>query len=1084
MFPALLLAAWLPLAATQGETGQPLASLITIRLAIDEGRYSAAVVDARARVQTLGPSAGPAYHDALDLLVEASCRDGDASPETYNISRRALQWRRQHGPALAHVGALRSAACLQFIRGDTAATIRTLTDASRLAVTAGSPAAVTDDIQAALADALIEAGRFADAERRAVAARPDAARAMLLRGEALHRLGRYAEARPLVTRGIEMAERARNPEVRVQAVTLAGDQAWFEGDLPAARQHYVRAMALAEATFRPAHPSLCEPLLNLAAAQEALGDTAGARRFRERAVHVAEEALGPAHPLVALALGDLASSHVREGDHPAALRLYRRSLDIRQRRLGPNHVELATVWHNISYAQAGLGDWREARRAHDKAADIWRRALGPAHPHLARAHITLAQALEDAGQLTAARVWYRRALRIQERVPGQALPDVADTLTRLAAVALKLGSPAEGRALAERAVAAADSGGVAGAEVGARALEVQGDALAAMGVGPAAESVYRRALEATESVFGAAHTSVSAVRFKLARVLLQQGRRDAALEAALASARLDQDLRQNTIRYLPERQALSYLARQPKSLDLVVEASLGEGLPAMRTRDALDVLIRSRGAVLDEVATRRSVVAGAPSGAARSAWDGLRAARERLAQFAVSGAGSASLADELRQARDEAERRLAEVSVAVRADDARTQAGLSDVMAHLPEGAALVSFYRYRHGAGLAYAAFVSRRDGSPPTLVSLGEASVIETAVARWRRALIAFARTRTTGLGPTTRAGRTLAALVWIPVAHELAGVERVFIVPDGALHQVSFAALPLGDGRYLLEAGPVTHTLSTERDLLPAPGAVTGSDLLAMGAPAFGRGTVGCATTVFAALPGAAREVADVASLWRQSRAAGRGDPEVLTGTAATEARFKALAPGRRILHLATHGFVAMPTCEVSGGGTRAVGAVAVVTPTRLAGAGVLLDAPLAGPGLALAGANQARRGRPADDGILTAEEIVGLNLQGTEWAVLSACDTGLGEIRAGEGVFGLRRAFQIAGARTVIMSLWSVDDQATRQWMNALYKGRLEAGLSTVDAVRNASLALLRDRRAKGLSTNPFYWAAFVAAGDWR
>ena len=69
---------------------------------------------------------------------------------------------------------------------------------------------------------------------------------------------------------------------------------------------------------------------------------------------------------------------------------------------------------------------------------------------------------------------------------------------------------------------------------------------------------------------------------------------------------------------------------------------------------------------------------------------------------------------------------------------------------------------------------------------------------------------------------------------------------------------------------------------------------------------------------------------------------------------------------------------------------------------------------------------------------------LDLQGTEWAVLSACETGLGEIKAGEGVFGLRRAFQIAGARTVIMSLWSVEDRATRTWMRALYEGRLSKG----------------------------------------
>ena len=98
--------------------------------------------------------------------------------------------------------------------------------------------------------------------------------------------------------------------------------------------------------------------------------------------------------------------------------------------------------------------------------------------------------------------------------------------------------------------------------------------------------------------------------------------------------------------------------------------------------------------------------------------------------------------------------------------------------------------------------------------------------------------------------------------------------------------------------------------------------------------------------------------------------------------------------------------------------------------------------------------------------------------------SACDTGVGEIAAGEGVFGLRRAFQIAGARSVIMSLWSVEDPATRAWMRALYEGRFDRNRPTADAVHEASLTVLRDRRSTGLSTHPFYWAAFIAVGDWR
>ena len=149
-----------------------------------------------------------------------------------------------------------------------------------------------------------------------------------------------------------------------------------------------------------------------------------------------------------------------------------------------------------------------------------------------------------------------------------------------------------------------------------------------------------------------------------------------------------------------------------------------------------------------------------------------------------------------------------------------------------------------------------------------------------------------------------------------------------------------------------------------------------------------------------------------------------------------------------------------------------------------AAVAEENPLLLTGLALAGANRRGAALDQDEGILTADEIARLNLQGTEWAVLSACDTGLGEIKAGEGVFGLRRAFQIAGARTVIMSLWQVEDVSTRDWMRALYEGRLQKRLDTAVAVRDAGLSVMRARRSKGQSTHPFYWAAFVAAGDWR
>ena len=127
-----------------------------------------------------------------------------------------------------------------------------------------------------------------------------------------------------------------------------------------------------------------------------------------------------------------------------------------------------------------------------------------------------------------------------------------------------------------------------------------------------------------------------------------------------------------------------------------------------------------------------------------------------------------------------------------------------------------------------------------------------------------------------------------------------------------------------------------------------------------------------------------------------------------------------------------------------------------------------------GLALAGANHRGAAGPGEeDEILPAEVVASLDLSGVEWAVLSACDTGVGEVKAGEGVFGPRRAFQVAGVRTLIVSLWPVEDEAVRHWMRALYDSRFLRGLGTAESVREASIGVLRQRRKKKQSTHPFY-----------
>jgi CHAT domain-containing protein len=242
----------------------------------------------------------------------------------------------------------------------------------------------------------------------------------------------------------------------------------------------------------------------------------------------------------------------------------------------------------------------------------------------------------------------------------------------------------------------------------------------------------------------------------------------------------------------------------------------------------------------------------------------------------------------------------------------------------------------------------------------------------------------------------------------------------------------------------------------------------------------------------LPATRTEVQSIPAAWDAGYA-----PRctVLVGAQASEAAFKHLAPHAAVVHLATHGVVVGDRCEASRSGQRGVGGVAPLeappaarpaAPRAQAAADARTDpSPWQGlrVWLAFAGADHAREpARDEDDGMLTAEETVTLNLAGAEWVVLSACYSALAEHWTNEGMLGMRRAFALAGARSVIASRWAVDDMATAAWMRALYKARASGETRATPAIRSACREQLAERRRATLTTHPFYWASFVASGE--
>jgi CHAT domain-containing protein len=334
-----------------------------------------------------------------------------------------------------------------------------------------------------------------------------------------------------------------------------------------------------------------------------------------------------------------------------------------------------------------------------------------------------------------------------------------------------------------------------------------------------------------------------------------------------------------------------------------------------------------------------------------------------------------------------------------------------------------------------------------------------------------------------------------VWEPIVGLLGEAKLVLVSPDGALGKLPFAALPGKDSdRYLIEDFTLI-TISVPQDLprlLAAAGRTRVDDdptLLLVGDVDFDAGMIGPLPTParWGKLTGTRGEMLTVCDTFEQKYPFPDGQVRVLRGAKATEALFREQAPKHRWLHLATHGFFAPPD-RGSGIADAAKRQAAGVEGSGEFHPGVL-------SGLVMAGANCPPRAG-GDDSILTAIEIAELNLNGVDVAVLSACQTGLGAEAGGEGLIGLQRAFQTADARTVVSSLWSVDDTATQRLMERFYENLWNKGLPPAQALRQAQLWMLQEGVKRGMvreddkeisktrRTPPFYWAAFALSGDWR
>ena len=603
-----------------------------------------------------------------------------------------------------------------------------------------------------------------------------------------------------------------------------------------------------------------------------------------------------------------------------------------------------------------------------------------------------------------------------------------------------------------------------------------------------AEELYRQVLEARRRQLVAGHPNIAQSMFNLGMLLLETGRSAEAFPVLRDQFEAENALIDDMFRVSAEDERMAYVAKLRENLDTLLVMIHNFALDEPEgIRLAFDVLLQRKGIVADAMAAERRSRLRSDEPGALDDLRGLNEVRRRISRLILDGPGGedpAAHTAELARLIEERRQREAGLARASKELDQAVQVGAVDraaVAAALPPGSALVEYLHAAlpatGGTTLeAYLAFVLNA-GEPDqvSLFPVGLADTTDAAVRQFRRAIVSgfieddFEDPHAVEL----QVGQELRRVLIDRVLEATGDRTHLVLSPDGELGQLPFECLPIEDLGVVGDALRIDYVTSA-RDLLRGPGGASGTSLV-VADPDFDLRTDAATSSAeplkhpvgplrssgirFDRLEDTAVE----ADLVRRHL-----DAESLTRADALEGRIAACR-SPRVLHFATHGFfledtLLRPDAEPGAGGG--------------AGGGPSLANPLLRSGLALAGANAWLEGFntsvEADDGLLTAEDVSGMDLTGTELVVLSACDTGLGEYRRGEGVFGLRRAFAIAGADTLVMSLWQVPTEQTTALMEVFYD-RLAAGSSPTEALREAK-TVVRERWSE-----TFFWGAFVAFG---
>ena len=867
------------------------------------------------------------------------------------------------------------------------------------------------------------------------------------------------------------------------------------GEYSKAEPYYLEVLRIRKEIPGENHPDYATSLNNLGILYHDMGDYAKAEPYVLESLRIRKEVLDENHPDYAASLNILGTLYVEMGEYSKAEPYYLEALRIRKEIPGENHPDYATSLNDLGILYHDMGDYAKAEPYVLESLRIRKEVLDENHPDYAASLNNLGILYHDMGDYAKAEPYYLESLRIRKEVLDENHPAYAASLNNLGALYVKMGEYSKAEPYCLESLRIRKEVLDENHPDYAASLDILGTLYVEMGEYSKAESYYLEALRILKSVLDENHPAYAASLNNIGILYVEMGNYSKAEPYFSESFSIDQNRFLNANAFMTEQQREKYWATMQGNFTICYPYYTYRYYNEQKSisTSAYNNELFVKGLLLNSSESVKRSILESNDTTLIDLWNKLTTKRQEIQVLQEKDFQSDDLA-QLQVEAEQLEKQLTVSSADYRESQTMWQITWDSVRNHLsPDEVAIEYFSAPLSEDSVMYCALLVRHDSELPELIPLFEEKEVS--------AFISSSEGNVTNETYDFHAdGDAVSEIVWSKVLPEIKERETVYFAPSGVLHQLAIEYLPYDETRTMADVYNMVRLSSTREIVKNKPQAqystatVYGgiqydmsaegllvesemySNLTLLASRSLENDTINRGAVRY--LPGTKQEAEHIDALLKGNNILA----QLYTATKANEESFKALSgKHNNIIHIGTHGF----TWTDSVAKKQDYFAEQMRTLDGMKRhRGSVID-PLSRCGLLFAGANIALAGysnklpEGVQDGVLTAKEISLIDLRDADLVVLSACETAKGDVTS-EGVFGLQRAFKMAGVQTIIMSLWKVDDHATQILMTEFYNNWVGKKQSKREAFRNAQNAVRYAKDANGeyLYNKPAYWAGFV------